>query len=242
MYTITLADIDTVSCDLASARIDIYFFDSDRSTFDDTLCDAERARCARFATPLLRKRFRTCHAGKRAILSRYLRRSPRDMAFVAGPYDKPALVDAPIAFNLSHSVNWVAMAVATGEVGVDCERIDAGVDYRGMLGTVAHVQERIDGHHAFYRTWTRKEAVMKQLGLGFQLAPARLRVPPADAPLTEWRAAHIDDGTPPATSGAPLLLDVAAPPGYCAAVAAGAPSAVRVFELHTTPSTRGLAA
>lgn len=229
MRQIAFDEIDALSAAFSPRHIDVYFFDSDTSAFDDTLSDVERSRCARFATPLLRNRFRTCHAGKRAILSRYLRRRPSEVAFVTGRYDKPALADNAIAFNLSHSANWVAMAVAVDEVGVDCERIDASVDFHGLLPTVAHPQERIDGRHAFYRIWTRKEAVMKQLGLGFQLAPVRVRVPAADTPLHAWQGTHIDD--PGSAERAPLLRDVPAPAGYCAAVASDTARDVRVFTL-----------
>jgi len=229
MRRISLADIDVLSAQFSPTRIDVFFFDSEESVFDDTLSDAERSRCARFATPLLRDRFRTCHAGKRAILSRYLRRAPSEVAFVTGRYDKPSLADKAIAFNLSHSASWVAMAIAADDIGVDCERIDITVDYQSLLPTVAHPQERIDGHQAFYRTWTRKEAVMKQLGLGFQLAPARVRVPDANAPLHAWQGTHIDDAG--AAERAPLLVDVQAPPGYCAALASDTPCDVRVFTL-----------
>lgn len=241
MQRIALADVQALSAALHPAQIDVYFFDSDAAAFEDTLCATERARCARFVTPLLRSRFRACHAGKRAILARYLGREAHDLAFVTGPYDKPRIRDATLGFNLSHSANWVALAIATDEVGVDCERIDDTVDYHGMLETVAHPHERIGDRHAFYRTWTRKEAVMKQLGLGFQLAPARVRVPDAEAPLQDWQGAQIDSNSQTARLGerAPMLLDVSAPPGYCAAVAAETAREIRVFQLCSEHENEG---
>lgn len=233
MRRVALPEVEALSAGLTAAHIDVYFFDCDTSAFDDTLSETERARCARFATPLLRDRFRACHAGKRAILARYLRREPRDLGFVAGPFDKPHIGDGALGFNLSHSANWVAMAISVDEIGVDCERIDDTVDYRDLFGAVAHPDERIGDRHAFYRTWTRKEAVMKQLGLGFQLVPTRVQVPDPDAPLHDWQAARIVDGDTgsPVSAPSPLIVDVQAPPGYCAALAAESPRDVRVFQL-----------
>jgi phosphopantetheinyl transferase len=155
--------------------------------------------------------------------------SPILIDVFTGRYDKPSLADKAIAFNLSHSANWVAMAIAADDVGVDCDRIDITVDYQGLLPIAAHPQQRIDGGQAFYRTWTRKETVMKQLGLGFQLAPARVRAPDANAPLHAWQGTHIDAAG--ASERAPSLVDEQAPPGYCAALASDTQCDVRVFTL-----------
>jgi 4'-phosphopantetheinyl transferase len=241
MERIVLSDVPALSGGLSTAQVDVYFFDSDAMSFADTLNETERARCARFATPLLRDRFRVCHAGKRAILSSYLGCPPADIDFVIGTYDKPRIGNAELTFNLSHSANWVAMAIARAEVGVDCERIDPTVNYRELLDAVAHPAEHIGSRDAFYRTWTRKEAVMKQLGLGFQLAPVRVQVPDAAKPLPNWRGSHIDiDGASlRSPERAPLIVDVPAPPGYMAALAASEACAIRVFQLCDEPINEG---
>ena len=104
-----------------------------------------------------------------------------------GPWGKPRLADpdaaARLSFNLSHSGDWAAIGLAAGpappDIGVDIEATRRLDDLDGMARLAFHSREAEAWHAVpaaerpadFYRRWTRKEAVMKAVGLGFHLAP-----------------------------------------------------------------------
>jgi 4'-phosphopantetheinyl transferase len=210
---------------LAPGRIDVYLVDCDDGVHDVATLDAhERARHARFVTQALRDRFVAAHAATRRILGAYLRCSPQSVELERDRYGKPHVRGAALAFNLSHSDRVAAVAVAARAVGVDCERVDPATDWRALLPQVAHPAERIDERAAFYRVWARKEAVMKQRGLGFQLAPDRIEVP-TSAGAIDWQRARIDG------DAGPYVRDVDAPPGFVLAVAADARCDIRPVHL-----------
>lgn len=88
-----------------------------------------------------------------------------------GPYGKPYLRDYPNAhFNISHSGQYVACAVADRPIGVDVQVI--GV-YRTDVAARVCSEEKLAGIETsdnstfeFTKLWTRKEAYLKMLGCG----------------------------------------------------------------------------
>lgn len=86
---------------------------------------------------------------------------------------KPYLVSYPhINFNVSHSNNYAVIALSSKEVGVDVEFISKNFDFSEIMPTVFNKLElnsvlgASDKNKAFYRYWTRKEAVVKATGKG----------------------------------------------------------------------------
>ena len=83
-----------------------------------------------------------------------------------GPQGKPYLPEHPdIHFNLSHSGNWVVLAVGDHEVGVDLERTDRNVD-RTALAKRHFTPEELASGEDFFAIWTAKESYLKYLGVG----------------------------------------------------------------------------
>jgi 4'-phosphopantetheinyl transferase len=221
-----LADVPAIARAHDAGRIDVWLFDRDVALVDADALDAdEEARRARFLTPLLRERFRNGHNTVRALLGAYVGCAPAAVEIVRDGNDKPVVRDARVHFSLSHSDRTAMLAIAREAVGVDCERVAERMDWRAMLPAVAHARECIDAPDAFFRTWTRKEAVMKQLGLGFRLAPSRVEAGTSAALDASWRRARIDG------EHGPYVRDLAAPDGFVAALAAGSPLDVRVYGL-----------
>jgi 4'-phosphopantetheinyl transferase len=137
----------------------------------------ERERAGRFSTPLLRARFICFRGGVRLRLASYLETDPARLRFSYGPQGRPELADDPsLRFNLSHADDDALLAVTRSRaVGVDLERVDPTIDLGAVAAAVFSENER--GRLAacapamradfFFRTWVRKEAVIKALGLGF---------------------------------------------------------------------------
>jgi 4'-phosphopantetheinyl transferase len=147
-------------------------------SLEHLLDEQELQRAKRLRSPDKARAFVVARARLRQILSGYLACDPQSLRFSYGPAGKPALVGLvdPLSFNLAHSGNWgVCAVVGRGEVGVDVETIDPGLDYARLAQRFFSETEnqwlracpeprRL---RCFYRIWTRKEAWLKGKGCGF---------------------------------------------------------------------------
>lgn len=86
-------------------------------------------------------------------------------------FGKP-VAENGVGFNLSHSGEWVLLAVGDGEIGCDIERPEI-VSYEKMGRIVFTenelrlVNEARDKMGEFFKLWTKKEALLKCIGEGF---------------------------------------------------------------------------
>jgi 4'-phosphopantetheinyl transferase len=136
----------------------------------------EQARAARFVGADHRDRFVRAHGLMRIVLSAYLDSRAEALGFGLGRHGKPYLIGAEaLSFNLSHSHDLAALAVASGMVlGVDVERCRALTDRDGLIGRFFSTDEQAaylalpeaERDEGFFRLWTRKEAYIKALGEG----------------------------------------------------------------------------
>jgi len=135
----------------------------------------------------------------RECLSRYVPCPPARWRFTRNPNGKPAVAAAPrpLAFNLSHSNGWLAIAVTAGApVGVDIEYCDPRRDVLRLArryfhpGEVAALEQRdAAGRRAlFYDLWTLKEARIKARGGALWRDLSQLDPDPTEAC---WRLAPV---------------------------------------------------
>jgi len=122
-----------------------------------------------------RERFIVSRGGLRIILARYLNIQPQTIVFNYNKFGKPYLRHAKLRFNVSHSGNYILYAIAeAANVGIDVEECKRTI---GFLSTAKHFLSENEYHKfltvapserwlAFYRCWTRKEAILKALGKG----------------------------------------------------------------------------
>jgi 4'-phosphopantetheinyl transferase len=140
---------------------------------------AEQQRADRFHFERDRHRFICARAMLKWVLSRYLTCNASAIELVTLNHGKPTLPAAGnpdgIEFNLSHSGNRVAIAIASKTpVGVDIEWMERLRDWQALANIIFSEQElaelaelpesrRVRG---FFNGWTRKEAYLKAIGLG----------------------------------------------------------------------------
>lgn len=89
--------------------------------------------------------------------------------FVFTEHGKPMLKEHPdIHFNISHCAKAVACIVGDSPVGIDVESTGRRISPSLVRYTMneAEQQEILASPLAFYRLWTRKEALVKMLGTG----------------------------------------------------------------------------
>lgn len=150
------------------------------------LSASEEDRARQYATPNLQHRFRTRRAWLRALLIERLGENP---TIGTGPFGKPYLVQRDgmpdLRFNMADSGNMVAIAIAhDAEVGIDIECArdipniqDLANRYFTMAEASALRALSPDAQNAaFFRCWTRKEALMKAHGKGMALGLETLDV------------------------------------------------------------------
>jgi 4'-phosphopantetheinyl transferase len=143
------------------------------------LDDAETVRAGTFRAAADRRRYVAGRAALRALAADYTGTAPAELRFGAGARGKPALV-APVGasglrFNISHATDLVLLAFARGlEVGIDVERVNRDVDWRGIAGRFFADEESAAllalpaarRCRAFLVRWSCAEAVAKARGDG----------------------------------------------------------------------------
>lgn len=145
-----------------------------------TLSDPEMRRADQFRFSMHRNRFILAHAALRGILGSYSGCPASSIDFTISPHGKPSLADrnrGEIEFNLSHSEDLAVVAVSHGSImGVDVEQVREMPDWPQMAqqffseAEIAAIERVSLGEKStmFLRFWTRKEALLKAIGIGLQ--------------------------------------------------------------------------
>ena len=171
----------------------------------------ERTRMGRFRRDVDAARYLAAHALTRVVLGVRLGRPPASLVFdrtcrCGEPHGKPTLAGGP-GFSFTHAGAVVGVAVLDGgPVGLDVEPVRALPDLEGMAAHVGAPAEPA----AFFRAWTRKEALLKATGDG--LAGPMAAIVLDEDGVVAWSG----DGAP---DGPVWLRDLVAPDGSPAAVA-----------------------
>ena len=195
--------------------VQVHWFPTDLSAarleeLERLLADGERARADRFRLPRDRNRYVAARGQMRILLAGCLCQVPAAVAIVVGrdgkPELQPALGTERIHFNLSHSEGVGVVAIGIdGELGIDVERIRPMPDASAIAeqffaaGEILALRRVADEARAeaFFRYWTRKEALIKSFGRGlssldeFELsadggAPQRLVFPGEGPSAARW--------------------------------------------------------
>jgi 4'-phosphopantetheinyl transferase len=164
-----------------STHVDLWLFSIDPSHYDlknfiPILSIEEQEKAKKFHFPIDQKKYVISHGIMRQLIGSYIPCHPRDIRCHLNAFGKPELVtpSSTLHFNLSHSEQLGALAIATCPVGADIEQIKRLDDYvsltrhflstkeRDYFGQLPYSQQQL----AFYRAWTRKEAYIKAIGMG----------------------------------------------------------------------------
>lgn len=139
----------------------------------ELLSPEERGRASRYHQSKDESRFVIGKGLTRRILSLYIDCSPADIIFKKGLNNKPYVHDQqPLEFNVSYSGNFVILGVSPKVIGVDIEYIRPDFDYLSLLNScfmgkeIQLISSSSDPRRCFFRSWTRKEALLKATALG----------------------------------------------------------------------------
>jgi len=143
--------------------------------------EIERAKKFRFEKD--KKRFVTVRSILRNILCSYLDILPSDIEFCYNQFGKPRISEAinmrKISFNASYSHNIALIAIALErDIGIDIEWIYRDCEHVEIANEFFSERERNvflklpneSKVEAFYKCWTRKEALVKAIGKGLSFS------------------------------------------------------------------------
>jgi|GEM_PF-1268310 phosphopantetheinyl transferase len=174
-HHVKLSHFDDLDQLLPTSWIDIYlirYHQVQNLLLMDILSKAEQQRASAFANTNHQSRFIVTRGVLRSILARYTQTSPSTLLFSSTP--KPYLLDFPnVHFNLSHSGDYLAVAVSTvSKVGIDIQ-LHRPVKALAIAKRYFHPEEyqalyQIPEHYlpVFFEAWSAKEAYLKYQGVG----------------------------------------------------------------------------
>jgi 4'-phosphopantetheinyl transferase len=174
----------------SNTSLAVWYVDLDASAhdvcgFESRLSVEELRRSKRFRSELHRARYIVGRTALRQVLADYLGCSSTTIRFSYGPCGKPMLEggQSPIEFNMAHSGGDAVIAVADrAAIGVDIEMLRPieGVESLARLAFSDVERRELDSARdpvsAFLNGWTRKEAYVKALGLGFTAPMTKITV------------------------------------------------------------------
>jgi 4'-phosphopantetheinyl transferase len=187
------------------------------------LSSDEQARADRLKVEAARLRTILGQAALRRVLARYTDRDPSRIMFRFGRHGKPFIDHGDIEFNLSHSGHVALVAVTQRiPVGIDVEEINPRHSIDAIASRFFSPTEQAayrdvpvaERHYAFFRCWSRKEAVIKAIGEGLAcpLSSFDVSLDREDARLLGMRRADADVSRW-------IMVNIEAARGYCAAAA-----------------------
>lgn len=192
------------------------------------LAPDERERAGRMLARTASELFVVGRGALRALIGRYIAAPAAEVQFSYSAFGRPWVAGADsrpaLQFSVSHSGTRIVLAFArVARVGIDIERVRTDADCDAIAARFFAPAERAtlsslapaDRIEAFFTCWTRKEAVLKAVGLGISGGLGRLEVaclPGDGAHVVRSDLAEVD----PARWS---LVDLECPAGYRSALA-----------------------
>jgi 4'-phosphopantetheinyl transferase len=220
-------------------KINLAATDHEQLAMEKLLSAEECERAARFHFAADKNRFVVRRAVLRQLLAAQLEIPPAAVRYNFSSHGKPAVANPEnsggLGFSCSHSADWALVALArASELGVDlekqrqldeidglAERFFSEMEIRELMSLPQNLKTA-----GFFNGWTRKEAIVKAIGLGLTFPLNRFSVtlaPDRPAALLE-----VADDSVAAQKWTMAALDVR--PDYSAALVFADPDAkIKLF-------------
>lgn len=141
--------------------------------FQEVLSGTEQQRAGQFKNAGERSTYIACHGLLHVILGRKLGCDPREIRFLNDANNKPFLEGNPFYFNISHTKDAFAFVISKPFYsGIDIENTKQNIDIDPIINIAFSSKEQqfLAGNtnlrDNFFRLWTRKEALLKAIGIG----------------------------------------------------------------------------
>lgn len=136
----------------------------------EVLSEREQEKAGRMFIQKDKERYAVSKFCLRTVLSLFLNQSPNEVEFIFHEHKKPTVKG--IEFNISHTGDYVLIAISPKPVGIDIEYLNKEFDFKSILDiTFSKTEIDFIGSNTvdptnFYVMWTRKEALLKASGEG----------------------------------------------------------------------------
>jgi 4'-phosphopantetheinyl transferase len=152
-------------------RINIHSNSSLIQSLSTLLTGDEQVKAGRFLHKHDSDRFIISRGALKLIMGRYLNRKPALIEIETGENKKPYIKDSPLFYNLSHSGDWIIIAVSDSGIGIDTELVNNSFDFNDVINEYFSPEEsrfinEDKSADRFFMLWTRKEALTKATGKG----------------------------------------------------------------------------
>lgn len=147
--------------------------------FNNLLSEEEKTRANRFYFERDKNNFTISRGLTRLILAKYLDINPKQIIFSQNSFGKLYLENKKLKFNLSHTKEVLLIGLSFDtELGVDIEKIREINVYQDIVRRffsdneikAFFLQTEDKYQESFFTIWTRKEAFIKAVGRGLNIA------------------------------------------------------------------------
>ena len=166
-----------------NSNLDLFWGDKDlfKGEFENMakyLSETESNRLNRLKIKQLSETYITSHFFLRKAISEHLNIGIKKVDIIFEEGHKPYINSQSLDFNLSHSDNYFAFVIGFGAndaVGIDIEKIKYNLNIEGIVNYYMHRleveyifagEDNNQRHIRFFEIWTRKEALLKMIGIG----------------------------------------------------------------------------
>lgn len=157
------------------------------SLFYEYLSDQEKSKAERFKSEADYNCFVSVHALLRIELSKLLGAKAKSIKIGESEYGKPFISGMDLPFSLSRTKNLFAFVVGHSNqfLGIDIEQIKPEIDFMNISRNYFNVKEQElilsfnnidDQKRTFFEIWTRKEALLKAIGIGINTELSKVPV------------------------------------------------------------------
>lgn len=143
------------------------------SKYQDILSADEINKSYSYYFAIKREQYLINKCLSKILLGAYLGRSYNTIQLLSGSNGKPEVINQPtIHYSVSYSADYMLLAIAAKEVGVDIECVKHDfhfqeiVDFSFNSSEQGFIKLHADPAQAFYTLWTRKEALVKATAKG----------------------------------------------------------------------------
>lgn len=191
-FKIDCQNINNILLKSGNTDLDVYWgtansFADKIPVFINYLSDNEKARANRFKHKSDFNCYISVHALLRIELSKLLETDAKSIRIEASQNGKPFTYDVDLPFSLSRAKNLFAFVIGRSNqlLGIDIEQIKSGVDFTGISRNYFSVKEQqrillfesiADQSRFFFEIWTRKEALLKAVGVGINTDLSKVQV------------------------------------------------------------------
>jgi 4'-phosphopantetheinyl transferase len=183
-------DSETLSSpNLKTSEIEVFYavtsdLSSEYKYLESYLSQDEKLRADKFHFIEDRNTYISCHGLLRAILSGKLKMNPAEIIINGDKNNKPGLIGNPLYFNVTHVRDAFAFVISNHfYVGIDMEDSSRNIDFIPIINSFFSKKESKfilespdEVPERFFLIWTRKEALLKALGIGIMTDLTRIEV------------------------------------------------------------------